>query len=87
MNNWIPFTVRELDEEERKEHPDWCYIMDCQVPDDGEEILVTNGKYVWIDTFCEDDGFYLDGGNELVEEVTAWMPLPEPYNKDMESAE
>lgn len=75
---WIPFTMRELTTEEKEEHPEWDYMMDCKLPDDGEEILVSNGKYVWLDTFISDcDGCYLDGGDDV--EGLAWMPLPEPW--------
>lgn len=75
---WIPFTKRELTTEEKEEHPEWDYIMNCELPDDGEEILVSNGKFVWSDTFINDgDGCYLDGDTEL--DGCAWMPLPEPY--------
>lgn len=74
---WIPFTERELTAEEQEEHPEWSYIMDCPLPDDGQEILVSNGRWVWKDEFCVDDGCYLDSDHEL--EGCAWMPLPEPW--------
>lgn len=80
---WIPFKLRPLTEEEREEHPEWDCILDCKLPDDGQEILVTydiNGRRgVWYDEFCSDDGSYLDSGKEIGEEVIAWMPLPEPW--------
>lgn len=74
---WIPFTERELTAEEQEEHPDWCYIMECPLPDDGQEVLISDGKWVWQDAFHIDDGCYLDSDREL--EGCAWMPLPEPY--------
>jgi len=75
---WIPFTMRELTKEEKEEHPEWNYIVDCILPDDGEEILVSNGKFIWSDTFVNDgDGCYLDSDTEL--DGCAWMPLPEPW--------
>ena len=78
LPKWIPFTMRELTTDEKEEHPEWDYIMDCKLPDDGEEILVSNGKFVWSDTFINDgDGCYLDGDTEL--DGCAWMPLPEPW--------
>lgn len=81
LPKWIPFTKRELTTEEKEEHPEWDYIMDCELPDDGEEILVSNGKFVWSDTFINDgDGCYLDGDTEL--DGCAWMPLPGPYGAD-----
>ncbi|MBQ6503194.1 MAG: hypothetical protein IJI57_04705 [Flexilinea sp.] len=77
---WIPFEMREMTAEEKEEYPDWDYIVDCPLPDDGEEILVSDGKYVWLDTYCCDDGCYLDGGTEL--EGLAWMKLPTAWKKE-----
>lgn len=75
---WIPFTMREVTAEEKEVYPEWDSILDCKLPDDGEEILVSNGKYVWLDTFINDcDGCYLDGGDDV--EGLAWQPLPEPW--------
>lgn len=80
---WIKFKSRPLTEEEKEEHPEWVYIMDCKLPDDGQEIFVSNGRYVWTDTFYNDaDGCYLDGDSEL--EGKWWMPLPEPPKEDGE---
>lgn len=63
---WIPFEMEDG-------------FLQCQIPDVDEEILVTDGKHVWEDTWIEyDDGYALDSNYEL-DEVTAWMPLPKPY--------
>ena len=43
---------------------------------------MTNGDRVWSDTFWDDAGLYLDNCIDLVEDVKAWMPLPEPYKED-----
>lgn len=79
---WIPFSVRDLDEEEKAEHPEWDWILDGKLPEDGQRILV-NVKFkghesVQMDEYYEDDGCYLDSGYEIGTEVTHWMPLPEP---------
>ena len=77
---WKPFKKRELTDEEKEMYPEWCYILDCELPDDDEEILVSNGKYVWTDTFINEcDECYLDSGHEL--DGAAWMPMPEAYRK------
>lgn len=76
---WIPFTKRPLTDEEKEEYPDWIYILDCPLPDDEEEILLSNGKHVWTDTFIDDGECYLDGGDDI-DEGMAWMPLPDPWN-------
>lgn len=66
---WIPFEMEDG-------------FLQCQIPDVDEEILVTDGKHVWEDTWIEyDDGYALDSNYEL-DEVTAWMPLPKPYKEN-----
>lgn len=80
-DQWIPVTYHETTEEEKEVYGMTCpYILDCPLPEEGDEILVCskNGK-VFEDLMCYDDGWYLDGGYDFVEEITAWMPLPEPY--------
>lgn len=43
-----------------------------------EFVLITDGKHVWKDCFCVvDNDVYLDSEAEI-EDVIAWMPLPEP---------
>lgn len=57
-------------------------LLYCPIPEVDEEILVTDGKHVWQDTWIEyDDGYALDGNYEL-DEILAWMPLPKPYMKE-----
>lgn len=53
---WIPFTEREMDEEERENFGvEEGYILNCPVPEDGQEILVTysNGS-TDMDIFMRD---------------------------------
>lgn len=65
---WIPFEIEDG-------------FLYCQIPDDDEDILVTNGNAVWHDNWIEcDDGYVLDSGYELYK-CLAWMPLPEPYKE------
>lgn len=79
---WIPFTWRKTTEEDGWD-PEEFPLMACgQLPNNGQDILVTDGRYVWSDTFFDDNGLYLDSGNDLVEDVTAWMPLPKPYKPE-----
>jgi hypothetical protein len=70
---WIPFT---FDEEG---------VLNCELPDIGERILVsdTEAMYddesIWIDSWDSPDcGIYeLESGEDL--KGLAWMPLPNPY--------
>ena len=79
VQGWIPFTRRPMTEEEQKDYPNCTFMFDCVLPDDGDEILVSNGRFVWMDVFCNDiDGCYLDSGDDIDEDM-AWMPLPTPY--------
>lgn len=81
---WIPITTRPMTEEEKEAYrgeydPNDMTMYDCQMPEDGQEVLVTT-RYgdVDTDTFYHDDGWYFetfcDDGD-----VLAWQPLPEPY--------
>lgn len=64
---WIPFTIGEDG------------LLNCKLPEEDEEILVSGGGSVWEDTFmCGGVGCYLDTwGGDLI--GLAWMPKPEPW--------
>ena len=84
-NGWIPVKYHQISEKERAEESistDIQYMLDCKMPDDGQEILVTNGETTWQDTsFIDCDGYYLDSNYDWID-ITAWRPLPEPYKED-----
>nr|DAD95029.1 MAG TPA: Protein of unknown function (DUF551) [Siphoviridae sp. ctGfF74] len=84
-NGWIPVKYHQISEKERAEEflsKDIQYMLDCKMPDDEQEILVTNGETTWKDTcFIDSNGYYLDGGYDWID-ITAWQPLPEPYEED-----
>ena len=80
---WIPIKTRSLTDEEKESGLDYPYIYDCQLPEDGETVLITT-RYdnVTIDTFCRDaEGCYFetycDDGD-----VKAWMSFPDPWKED-----
>ena len=88
---WIPFVKRPLTEEEQKNHPDWCFILDGEVPEDGQEILLyrpwknKDGYIIVMDTYLDNgDEVYLEGAMDI-ENGMYWMPLPEPYHKDTDA--
>ena len=93
--HWIPLTVREMDEDEKQHYididkpeiADYGEMLNCELPEDGEEVLITVNGYVTVDTFVRDadDGCYFEYAD--LENVTAWMPLPEPYKKGKEDKE
>lgn len=84
-DGWIPFTQREATEDEKEFYGEYCeFMLDCILPDEDEEILVTyaNG-IVGQDVFLRDGHeCYLDSDNEFVTEAIAWRPLPKPYHKE-----
>lgn len=82
QGEWIPIKKRPLTEEEKEEYPDSDFMYDCQLPDDGEEVLITTSSgYVDLDTFCRDDGCYF-GSYCDKGDVIAWQPKPKPYKED-----
>ena len=52
---WIKFKTRELTEEELSE-PKYMYyefMWDCQIPEDGETVLVSNGERIWTEDWVD----------------------------------
>lgn len=90
-NKWIPLKTRPMTDEESTFYKDWAEygaeLFDCPLPDDGQEVLVSWGGNVCIDTFVKDDsdGCYFEGVE--IDDVEAWMPLPEPYKASPTGAE
>lgn len=93
---WIPITYRPMTEEEEKEFcaefgikegslEDWeKRIFTCPLPDDGQEILTSSGKYVQEDICSWDEyGCGLENNGDW-DGIDAWMPKPEPYKKEGE---
>lgn len=84
-NGWIPVKYHQISEKEREEEfisKNIHYMLDCKMPDYGQEILVTNGETTWQDTnFIDYDGYHLDSNYDWID-ITAWRPLPEPYKED-----
>lgn len=89
-NEWIPVKWHEITEEEREreEYPKyWKVYLDCEMPEDGEEILVTTKYGVIADIGYNDYEYYLESGRDWIDDVTAWMSFPEPYKEESEDKE
>jgi len=70
-NGWIKFELM-FDEDYGRE------ILTFPLPDDEQEILVTDGKDIWEDIFLRDGGdCCLDSGFESMSRAKHWMPLPQ----------
>ena len=93
---WIPVKTRPMTTEERikfAEHYgiEYCdtadeKVLDCPLPEDGQEVLVSSRWGVHTDVADNDidgEGFisYVLEENGDWEGINAWMPLPEPYKK------
>lgn len=82
---WIPLKYRDAREEEKKlydiEYGDVDFVLDCALPDNAQEVLVTlsNGE-VTLTTFYNDYGCYFENYEDK-DDVKAWMPLPDPYKE------
>ena len=80
---WIPFKFHELTEQEKQEDErlaDYDICLDCDMPTDGEEIIITTKDgYVMADTCTICGGYYLESGLDWTEDVLAWAEMPERY--------
>lgn len=83
---WIPVKWHEITDTEREEEgysKDWVCVFDSEMPYDGQKILVTTKWFGVAQDECYADGEYaLDSGWDWIDDVIAWMPLPEPYKED-----
>lgn len=78
--DWIKVKTRELTQAERDNFPNANFMWDMEIPEDGDEVLVSDGKSVWTDIWGDYEpnlcGFenidFKDGENLW------WMPFPEP---------
>ena len=84
-NGWIPVKYHDITDEEREERgisEDIAYLLDCKLPENEEEILITrkwrDGYIVEHDMCMVDDGYFLESVLDWID-VIAWMPLPQPY--------
>jgi hypothetical protein len=76
--NWIPLRLRETTDEDEIDKEKYPEILDCMLPEDGEEVLVScRSGCVGIDTFRTDDGCYFE--DFAIDDVLAWQPLPRPW--------
>ena len=80
---WIPIKWHDCTDADREKYgfsDDIVAVFDCEMPDNDQAILVTTSHgYVNQDVCYIDDGYSLDSGYDWIDDITAWMPLPEPY--------
>lgn len=81
---WIPITYRKPTQEEKDDYyaqhsEELCYVVENEMPLDGQEVLVSCGGIVSEDVFDED---YYDFESMAIEDVDAWMPIPKAYSAE-----
>lgn len=90
-DDWIPVTYHQATDQEIEENGypfDVCYVFDCPMPDDDQEILVTfsgrkGRRYVEKDVcYYLEEGYSLESGYDWMTDILAWKPLPESYKAD-----
>ena len=82
VSGWIPVTYH-IPTREDGDEVLYAYILDCPMPEEGQEILVSFNGIVDMDVCCYDEGWYLDNRGDWTD-VDAWQPLPEPYKESEE---
>lgn len=80
---WIPIKWHDCTDEEREKYGfsnDIVAVFDCEMPNNHQSILVTTSHgCVYQDVCYIDDGYSLDSGWDWIDDIKAWMPLPEPW--------
>ena len=72
-----------------KAETEWIPCDTSGMPPEGEEVLVSNGRHIWIDESVAGDiteegcMMWWGDGSDWID--TAWMPLPMPYREDGEA--
>jgi hypothetical protein len=85
-SSWVPITYRDMTEEEKNEFTvEGTKILNCPLPDDGAEVLITTEfGNVFMDVFHNENGDCYFEDYEI-EDARAWMPLPKPYRKEADA--
>lgn len=86
VGEWIPIKYHETTDDDGIDKNIYPLFLDCKMPDNGQDILIcTKGGLIGYDTCFDDDGYYLDSSFDWIDDVVAWMPLPEPYRTEKEN--
>ena len=86
---WIPIKWHDCTDEDREKYGfsnDIVAVFDSEMPGDDQEILITTSYGSVEKGVCYiDEGFSLDSCYDWIDDVKAWMPLPEPYREEGDS--
>lgn len=88
-SQWHKISLREPTDEEREncstDLAEFMLMIDCDMPDYGQEVLIATKYGTSIDTYFTDEcGGYFDGGTDI-EDVFAWMELPKYDKKECDN--
>ena len=92
QGEWAQITFRPMDDEEYEEfikHSDCpkeeCKVYNCRMPEDGQEVLITTSwGTVCIDIYHIDvDSCFFEDHDDS-DDVIAWMPLPKPFEAEVQ---
>ena len=87
---WTELTSRLMTDEEKEERglqpEEIANMINSDLPQDGEKVLITVRGTVTQTTFIEEGYGEVGFDEEYIEDVTAWMPMPEPYKAESEKA-
>ncbi|HJA81278.1 MAG TPA: hypothetical protein H9776_05940 [Candidatus Mediterraneibacter intestinipullorum] len=61
----------------------WIPVSNDLAPEDGEQVLCTDGEYVYLVEYDAD----LDAPFGDIDGITAWSPSPEPYRPKQKGQE
>lgn len=82
---WTELTSRLMTDEEKEERglqpEEIANMINSNLPQDGEEVLITVRGTVTQTTFIEEGYGEVGFDDEYIEDVTAWMPMPEPFKR------
>ena len=83
---WIPVKWHEITAAEKQEDPSlekFDKMIDCEMPDDGQDILITlkSGNVIGDTCAVDWDGYFLESGLNWAEDVLAWAKYPDPYEE------
>ena len=75
--------IREIKDIIRKHMNDGWILVEERLPEDGQSVLCTDGKYAYLVEYDAD----LDAGFCDMDDIIAWQPLPEPYRPERSERE
>lgn len=80
QDEWIEVKTRPSTYDEKQRYQDIIWMYDCELPDDGQEVLIST-KYGTIEKTIYTSEHFVFEDYEGEDEVLAWMPLPALFKK------